>query len=332
MHKEVLRGSLLTECASRGVESLPKTMRISSRRGTIVFFIILGIGLVALAVALNVGWIILNWREGVLLVFGIIFFALLIAGMVVNTIFLVREVRRSEQHDSFINAVTHELKTPVASIRLHLETLQRRELAEARKQEFYSLMLKDVDRLTDTIEQVLRAGRAGDKKAGREKADVDFSQLVRDCTVRTRHHLRPEALRYEEAANNGAGVHVKGSHEDLRTAVSNVLDNAIKYSGENVDIHVRLEASDAKRVKLSIRDQGIGIHPDDLKRIFRRFHRLAPRSLAQVKGTGLGLFIVKSIAKKHGGEAYALSEGEGQGTTLVIELPKVQLPPAGVAE
>ena len=156
-------------------------MRISSRRGTIVFFIILGIGLVVLAVALNVGWIILNWREGVALFFGIIFFALLIAGMVVNTIFLVREVRRSEQHDSFINAVTHELKTPVASIRLHLETLQRRELPESRKQEFYRLMLKDADRLTDTVEQVLRAGRAGDKRAGREKVDVDFGQLVRDC-------------------------------------------------------------------------------------------------------------------------------------------------------
>src|ERR1700758_4636369 len=164
-------------------------MRISSRRGTIVFFLCLGIGLIALAVALNVGWIILNWREGVLLFFGIVFFALIIAGMVVNTIFLVRELRRSEQHDSFINAVTHELKTPVASIRLHLETLQRRELAEPQRQEFYQLMLKDVDRLTETIEQVLRAGRAGDKKAGREKTDVDFSQLVRDCTeaVRTRY-------------------------------------------------------------------------------------------------------------------------------------------------
>ena len=107
-------------------------MRITSRRGTIVFFICLGIGLISLAVALNVGWIILNWREGVLLFFGIVFFALLIAVVVVNTIFLVREVRRNEQHDSFINAVTHELKTPVASIRLHLETLQRRELPEAK--------------------------------------------------------------------------------------------------------------------------------------------------------------------------------------------------------
>ena len=236
-------------------------MRISSRRGTIVFFIILGIGLVVLAVALNVGFVILNWREGVLLFFGIIFFALLIAGMVVNTIFLVREVRRSEQHDSFINAVTHELKTPIASIRLHLETLQRRELAEPRKQEFYRLMLQDADRLTDTVEQVLRAGRAGDKKAGREKADVDFGQLVRDCVdaVRSRYHLQSDALRYEELASNGNGVHVRGSQDDLRTAVSNVLDNAVKYSGDHVDVHVRLETSDEKRIMLRVQDQGVGI-------------------------------------------------------------------------
>jgi signal transduction histidine kinase len=303
-------------------------MRISSRRGTIVFFLCLGIGLVALAVALNVGWIILNWREGVLLFFGIVFFALIIAGMVVNTIFLVRELRRSEQHDSFINAVTHELKTPVASIRLHLETLQRRELPEPQKQEFYRVMLSDVDRLTDTVEQVLRAGRAGDKKAGRDKAEVDFGQLVRDCmdATRTRHHLQPEALRYEDAASNGNGLRVLGSAEDLRTAVSNILDNAIKYSGEDVNVRVRLETPDEKRVVLRVQDQGVGISPDDLKRIFKRFHRVSNRSLAHVKGTGLGLFIVKAIARKHGGNAFAESPGEGQGTTVVIELPRMDSP------
>jgi two-component system, OmpR family, sensor histidine kinase SenX3 len=301
-------------------------MRISSRRGTIVFFLCLGIGLVALAVALNVGWIILNWREGVLLFFGIVFFALIIAGMVVNTIFLVRELRRSEQHDSFINAVTHELKTPVASIRLHLETLQRRELPETRKQEFYRVMLSDADRLTETVEQVLRAGRAGDRRAGREKADVDFSQLVRDCmeAIRVRHHLQPEVLRYEEAATNGNGVHVLGSAEDLRTAVSNVLDNAIKYSGDHIDVRVRLESPDEKKVVLKVQDQGVGISPDDLKRIFKRFHRVTPRALAHVKGTGLGLFIVKAIAQKHGGDAFALSDGEGHGTTVVLELPQME--------
>jgi signal transduction histidine kinase len=299
-------------------------MRITSRRGTIVFFVCLGIGLVALAVALNVGWIILNWREGVLLFFGIVFFALIIAGMIVNTSFLVRELRRSEQHDSFINAVTHELKTPVASIRLHLETLQRRELPEAQKQDFYRVMLSDTDRLTETVEQVLRAGRAGDKKAGREKSAVDFRQVVRECmdAARTRHHLPLEAIRYEEESINGAGMRVLGSDEDLRTAVFNVLDNAIKYSGEKVDVRVRLNTPDEKRVVLRVRDHGVGIPADDLKSVFKRFYRVNRRSLAHVKGTGLGLFIVKSIAQKHGGSVTADSAGEGKGTTITMELPR----------
>ncbi|MGB8732255.1 MAG: HAMP domain-containing sensor histidine kinase [Candidatus Sulfotelmatobacter sp.] len=299
-------------------------MRITSRRGTIIFFLCLGIGLVALAVALNVGWIILNWREGVLLFFGMIFFALIIAGMIVNTTFLLREIRRSEQHDSFINAVTHELKTPVASIRLHLETLQRRDLPEVQKQEFYRLMLSDTDRLTETVEQVLRAGRAGDKKAGREKSAVDFRQLVRACmeAARVRHHLPPEALQYEEGSSNGAGMRVMGSAEDLRTAVFNVLDNAIKYSGDTVDVRVRLDTPDEKRIVLSVQDHGVGIPSDDLKSIFKRFYRVTHRSLAHVKGTGLGLFIVKAIAQKHGGKVSAASEGEGEGTTITMELPR----------
>jgi two-component system, OmpR family, sensor histidine kinase SenX3 len=299
-------------------------VRISSRRGTIVFFLCLGIGLVALAVALNVGWIILNWREGVLLFFGIVFFALIIAGMVVNTIFLIRELRRSEQHDSFINAVTHELKTPVASIRLHLETLQRRELPESQKQQFYGVMLSDTDRLTETVEQVLRAGRAGDKRAGREKQEVDFRQIVRDCmdATRSRHHLQPDALRYEEALNNGSGLQVRGSAEDLRTAVFNVLDNAVKYSGDNIDVRVRLEAPDEERIVLRVQDQGVGIPPEDVKQVFKRFYRVTHRSLAHVKGTGLGLFIVRAIAQKHGGKVFAESDGEGCGTTIVLELPR----------
>ena len=299
-------------------------MHITSRRGTIVFFVSLGIGLVALAIALNVGWIILNWREGVLLFFGIIFFALIIAGMIVNTSFLVRELRRSEQHDSFINAVTHELKTPVASIRLHLETLQRRALPEAQKQEFYKLMLSDTDRLTSTVEQVLRAGRAGDKKAGRDKSAVDFRQLVRECmdAARARHHLSPEAIHYEEATSNGGGMPVLGNSEDLRTAVFNVLDNAVKYSGEHVDVRVRLETPDEKHIVLRVQDHGVGIPPDDLKSVFKRFYRVNRRTLQHIKGTGLGLFIVKSIAHKHGGRVFAESAGEDQGTTITMELPR----------
>jgi signal transduction histidine kinase len=188
--------------------------------------------------------------------------------------------------------------------------------------------LSDTDRLTETVEQVLRAGRAGDKKAGRDKSEIDFRQLVRDCidTARSRHHLPLEAVRYEEPSSNGAGLLVLGSSEDLHTAVFNVLDNAIKYSGDNVDVRVRLEMPDEKRVVLSVRDHGVGIPPDDVKQIFKRFYRVTHRSMAHVKGTGLGLFIVKSIAHKHGGRVFAESAGEGMGATITLELPRVEAP------
>jgi two-component system sensor histidine kinase SenX3 len=297
-------------------------MRITSRRKTIAFFVTLGVCLVGLAVALNVGWIILNWREGVLLFLGVIFFAVLIAGMIVNTSFLVREIRRNEQHDSFINAVTHELKTPIASIRLYLETLQSRAVDEPRRQEFYKLMLSDTDRLLGTVEQVLKAGQAAQKSAKHQRMEIEFSDLVRECMdlVRTRHHLQPEAMRYE-AGSNGVGTVVIGNAEELRTAVSNLLDNAIKYSGNHVDVAVRVETND-RNVVLQVRDTGVGIAQGELKRIFKRFYRVSDRSLAQVKGTGLGLFIVRAIARKHGGKVFAESAGEGQGTTVTMELPR----------
>src|SRR5438477_7032495 len=154
-------------------------MRITSRSKAIVFFVVLGVCLVVLAVALNVSWIILNWRQEVMLFLGVILFAVLIAGLIVNTSFLVREIRKNEQHDAFINAVTHELKTPIASIRLYLQTLERREVPEEQRREFYRLMLDDADRLMNTVEQVLKAGRIGART--REYVNVDFAELVKEC-------------------------------------------------------------------------------------------------------------------------------------------------------
>jgi two-component system sensor histidine kinase SenX3 len=298
-------------------------MPITSRRKAIAFFVALGVCLVAIAVALNVGWIILNRREAVLLFFGVIFFAAIIGGMIVNTSFLVREIRRNEQHDSFINAVTHELKTPITSIRLYLETLQRREVDEEQRQKFYQLMLLDTGRLLGTVEQVLAAGQSGHKSAAVYRTEIDFANLVRECMdlARTRHHLESAGLRLEPAVN-GTEMKVQGDPEELRTAVSNLLDNAIKYSVGNVDVSVSLETPDEKRVALKVRDRGVGIPSDELKRIFRRFYRVRGRTSARVKGTGLGLFIVRSIAKTHGGKVFAESEGEGHGTTVTLELPR----------
>src|SRR5258707_8759377 len=121
-------------------------MRVT-RRGKIFFFLTLGVLLAAAAVGVGFGWIILNWQEGVKVLLGIIFFGAIVAGLILNTSFLVREIRRNEQHDSFINAVTHELKTPIASIRLHLQTLERRQLEDSQRDAFYRLMLEYTDRL-----------------------------------------------------------------------------------------------------------------------------------------------------------------------------------------
>lgn len=298
-------------------------MRITSRRKTMVFFLVLGICLVALAVALNVSWIILHWRQGVLLFFGVVFFAAIILGLILNTGFLMREIRRNEQHDSFINAVTHELKTPITSIRLYLETLQRREVDESQRQQFYKSMLDDTDRLLSTVEQVLKAGQASYKRTKRQHVDVDFGGLVEGCMelARARHHLQPTALHWQEPTS-GQKMTVQGDPDELRTAISNILDNAIKYSGSDIDISLQLDTPDERHVALRVRDRGIGIPAHELKRVFKRFYRVPGRSITQAKGTGLGLFIVRAIARAHGGRVFAESRGETHGTTVTFELPR----------
>jgi signal transduction histidine kinase len=307
-------------------------VRIISRQKAIYTFLTLGVCLAAVAFAVGSGWIILNWREGIRVFLGIIFFGAIVAGLVLNTIFLVREIRRNEQHDSFINAVTHELKTPIASIRLYLQTLQRREVEEAQRRQFYELMLLDTDRLLHTVEQVLKAGEAAQKKTPSPRLPVEFNTLVRECMdlARTRHHLQATDFDYRESLSlslqngngNVNGARVLGDPEELRTAVSNLLDNAVKYSPDGVHISVELDAPDEERLVLRVRDRGVGIPEQELKRIFKRFYRVTQRSLSQVKGTGLGLFIVRSIARKHGGRVFAQSEGAGKGTTVTLELPR----------
>jgi signal transduction histidine kinase len=298
-------------------------MRIGGRRKSAVFFLTFGICLVVLALALNVGWILLNWREVALLVLGVIFFGLIIAGLVLNTTFLVREIRRNEQHDAFINAVTHELKTPLASIRLYLETLKSRDVPEARRQEFYDIMLADGDRLLHTVEQVLHAGRTAQKKRALNLSHVELGRLVRECMelTRLRHGLDADAIRYVESPA-AAGAEVSGDREELRAAVSNLLDNAVKYSDKGVSVEVELAPLDERTVAVRVKDNGIGIHRDQLKRIFKRFYRVPGQFMARFKGTGLGLFIVHSIVKRHGGHVYAESEGLGRGSTFTIRLPK----------
>ncbi len=300
-------------------------MRLHRRRPAIVLSVLLGILLVGLAVTLNVGWIVLNWRELLPVVLGIPMTLLLIAGVILNTIFLVREVRRNERQDSFLNAVTHELKTPIASLRLYLETLQRRPVPEEKRQEFYRIMLQDTERLLGTVEQVLKAGEIVQRERTLVFEAVDLHALAEDAVARARerNHLGADAL---FLTSEPAPLLVNGSRGELLTALGNLLSNAVKYSpaGAPIAVRVFLDATDAACVE--VRDAGIGISAAHLKRIFRRFYRVPLPDVLRRQGTGLGLFLVRSIAREHGGSVSAASKGEGQGATFTLRLPRLSEP------
>ena len=295
------------------------------RRGAIAFFITFGVCLVCLAAALNIGWVVLTWSQVAPLLFGGTLFAAIIAGLILNTLFLVREIRRNEQHDAFVNAVTHELKTPVTSIRLHLETLRARgnQLDDAKRHEFYQVMLDDSERLLHTINQVLQTGQAGRQPLHR--VPLDLRTLVEHCVAltRARLHLGPETVRLAPGVEPAA---VLGDEAELSSAILNLLDNAVKYSaGSEVDVVASL-AREGDRVRLDVADRGSGLLPHEVKRIFRRFYRVPGPITRRVNGTGLGLYIVQTAAHHHGGRAFATSEGPGRGSTFSIELPAAPTP------
>ena len=294
-----------------------------SRKRAVVLVSLLGAVLISLAIALNISWIVVNWRTGLLLLVGIVSFAVLIAGLVLNTVFLIREIRRSEQHDAFIHAVTHELKTPLASIALYLQTLRQRDVERPKRQEFIDIMLADSERLQSTIDQILLAGKTSTTRRVVNPADVDASEIVGECLkiAGKRHHLVNGELQLFNQVRQGEAVVVTGDREELKAAVTNLIDNAIKYSGDGVRVRVELVKLGARRLAISVNDRGIGITSEELKHVFRRFYRL-PRALSsRVRGTGLGLSIVHVVARRHGGRVYAESEGSGKGSTFTLELP-----------
>jgi signal transduction histidine kinase len=292
------------------------------RRHRKAVFIAIGAAMVAITAALNIGWVVLNWREGLQLFLGVILFGIIMTGVVLNTLFLVREVRRNEQHNNFINAVTHELKTPVASLRLYLETLQSRPVDEARRKQFYGSMMEDTDRLMHTIDQVLKAGEAA---AGRRShmSPVGLAETIGQCLsiAQMRHRLPDSALEFANHLPPGTSDAVVGDAADLRTAILNLLDNAVKYSEGQAHVLVELEAGEKGRLLVRVKDHGIGIPTEELKNVFQRFHRIQNATTAKIKGTGLGLFIVHSIAKRHKGRVVAESAGQGLGSTFTLQLP-----------
>ena len=293
----------------------------------------LAIGIVSmvLVLALGVGWQILVWRDDadaapgmstfdmILFGFGTLFFLMVFAGLVWLCVKLVLEMRLSQSQRAFIDAVTHELKTPLSSFRLGLETLDRHELPPEKRAEFLGRMGEDLDRLEYTVTQVLAAARAEDGRPRRaDRKSVDLRSVLEENVreLRERHGLAEEAVLLDRSRP----LRVRGDEAELGVIFRNLLGNAVKYSDDPIRIRVGLVELPDGRVRVEISDQGIGIPKQELGRIFNRFYRAGRDVQRQVAGLGLGLFVVRTLLRKHGGGIVALSEGSGRGSRFVVTL------------
>jgi two-component system, OmpR family, sensor histidine kinase SenX3 len=313
--------------------------QLSASRRPKWMHITMGVTLIVMAVTLTVGWQILgssdsSWAHQastlrwVVYFFGTVLFLLLIGGLVLILMLLVREVRLNERQSNFVSAVTHELKTPVASLRLYLDTLEMRDLPESQKREFYRTMRQDLDRLHGTINNVLNAAMYTDRPVV-DPQPLDFGRVVQRSIelTRTRHQLGSHTFSFRGPEQ----LRLLGDADALETAVLNLLDNAVKYSKDEVQVEVEISADGDGQAQLRVRDHGVGMSRSQIHFIFNRFYRIGSEVRRSHTGTGLGLFIVKSVVKGHRGTVSADSPGPDKGSTFTITLPGLLGPEEGAS-
>ncbi len=299
-------------------------------RSSISTPITLGVITVLLSIALLVGWSFLLGQKIMrsadiavdvwLLVLGALSFVLIITVLVLFVISLARGIIEVRKQDTFIDSVTHELKSPLASLQLCLETLGREGLEGESREKLRLMMLDDVDRLRAFIDDVLEANRLSYARSGMlNVSDVALRELVEDCAdaVRARHRLDADELLIDVDPD----LIVSTDRAALDIVVKNLIDNAAKYSSRPARVEIRGRRDSEGRVLLEVTDQGIGIDRKNLKRVFHRFYRVEDQEVRQRRGTGLGLFVVSALVKQLGGKVQAISKGRGQGTTMRVELP-----------
>jgi len=296
-------------------------------RRSIGFSLALGIVLLVLVILLGVGWQVLVWKpelrelEWTFFVVGIVISVLIGGGLVWLWLWLMREINVNQSQRAFLDAVTHEMKTPLASMRLYLETLQRHDLQPERRREFLDHMHGDLERLVQTVQQVLTAARAEGSARKAKLGRVRLDELLSACIdeVRGAHHLPEVSVQLEI----GPGAVVKGDAGELSLVFRNLLENAVRYSDEPVEVKVRVRGEVDGRVYVEIADQGIGIPSGELSKIFQRFYRVGRDVQRTAAGLGLGLFIVRNLVRRQGGRVEARSEGAGHGSRFVVTLKAV---------
>ncbi len=299
-------------------------------RRSIGFPLTVGIVLTLIAFGLAVGWQILvvadlapvtrglTTVQWLLIGLGSLFFILIIVGLVLLCAWLVREMRVNQRQQAFLDAVTHEMKTPLASMRLFLETLGRHDLAPDRRRAFLGRMEEDVERLEHTVTQVLAAARSEALARRPRGGSVDLVAVLSESieAIRDRHGLAEDAIRLEHESPVAAA----GDPDELGVVFRNLLENAVKYSEPPVEVRVRLARSGDERVQVEIADRGIGIERRELRKIFQRFYRVGRDVQRHAAGLGLGLFIVGNLVRRQGGRVVARSEGSGRGSRFVVTL------------
>lgn len=305
-------------------------MRRRKIRSSISIPITLGAITVLLSIALLIGWSVLLGQKIMrsvdiagdvwLLVLGAVSFVLIIVVLVLFVISLARGIIEVRKQDSFIDSVTHELKSPLASLQLCLETLGREGLEKEATEKLRGMMLEDVDRLRAFIDDVLEANRLSYARPGMlNLSDVSLSQLAERSAevVRARHKLELDEVHIDVDPE----IIVSTDRAALEIVVNNLIDNAAKYSERPARVEIVGRRESNKTVRFEVTDNGIGIDRKNLKRVFHRFYRVEDQDVRERRGTGLGLFVVWALVKQLGGKVQALSEGRGQGTIMRVELP-----------
>ncbi len=228
------------------------------------------------------------------------------------------QLRITELYDNFIGNVTHELKSPLASIQLYLETLKQREVPSEKRREFIDFMMKDADRLQSLINSILEISAEEQRKLLQNYHVYNTSSLVKELFEESCEKFRVTKDNYRITSD--ASCEIVASKDALKIVIDNLVDNAVKYSTQQANIAISVICN-SKKVTILFTDLGIGIVANEQKKIFNKFYRIYNKEIPNVKGTGLGLYRVREIVKAHGGKITVSSEGEGKGTTFKIEVP-----------
>jgi hypothetical protein len=255
----------------------------------------------------------LDWP---VLVEGLVLLLIVLAGVYVIFLYWKRQADLVKEQKKFMSQVTHELKSPLASIQLHLETIKLRKPPADKIERFLDTMLADTDRLNNLISNLLMAAKLEHRVRTTRYPVNDLSELVERVMTK-------KQLLLPEGGSLGVGVE-KGiktplDTEGMETALRNLFENAILYSPASPEITVKLVRK-GRNCVLTFRDNGRGIERKDLHKVFKMFYRVRQQG-ENIRGTGLGLYIVKSVINEHGGRISVTSEGAGKGCTFTITLP-----------